>query len=91
MDDSFPHSCHLRPDFVATDDEGHLAAPGVDEAGPAGVQGDVVTVLAAEAHGRVLERRLSCVLQDWKMRQWGKTHVICVLDFFFSSHRKNLQ
>lgn len=66
---SFQHSCHLRPDFVAADDEGHLAAPGVDEAGPAGVQGDVVAILAAEAHGRVLEWRLSCILQDWKMRQ----------------------
>lgn len=54
---------------MAPDDEGDLAAPGVDEAGPAGVQGDVVAILAAETHGRVFERRLSCVLQDWVMRQ----------------------
>lgn len=64
-EDSFQHSRHLRSDFVASDDEGHFAAPGVDEAGPAGVQGDVVAILAAEAHGRVLKRRLSSILQDW--------------------------
>lgn len=63
--DSFQYSCHLRSDFVASDDEGHFAAPGVDEAGPTGVQGDVVAILAAKAHGRVLERRLSSILQDW--------------------------
>lgn len=28
---------HLRPDFVPSNDEGHFAAPRIDEAGPAGV------------------------------------------------------
>lgn len=49
---------------MSPDDEGHLAAPGVDEAGPAGVQGDVVSVLTAQAHRRVLEWRLASVLQN---------------------------
>lgn len=49
---------------MPSDDEGHLAAPRVDEAGPAGVQGDMVPVLTAQAHWRVLKRRLACVLQN---------------------------
>lgn len=40
----------LRPDFVPSDDKGHLAAPRVDETGPAGVQGDVVSILTAKTH-----------------------------------------
>lgn len=42
--------------------EGHLAAPRVDEAGPAGVQGDVVSILAAQTHWRVLKWRLARIL-----------------------------
>lgn len=54
----------LRSDFMSPDDEGHFAAPRVDEAGPAGVQGDMVPVLTAQAHWRVLKWRLACVLQN---------------------------
>lgn len=49
---------------MPSDDESHFAAPRVDEAGPAGVQGDVVSVLTAQAHWRVLKWRLACVLQN---------------------------
>lgn len=48
---------------MPTNDEGNLAAPGVDEAGPASVQGDVVSILAAKTHRRVLKWRLSGILQ----------------------------
>ena len=58
---------HSHADFVASDDEGHLAAPGVDEAGPAGVQGDVLAVARAEADGRAVEG-LPHVLQDCSTR-----------------------
>lgn len=43
--------------------EGNLATPRVDEAGPAGVQSDVVSILTAQAHWWVLEWRLSRILQ----------------------------
>lgn len=42
---------NVRANFVPADDEGHLTAPRVDEAGPAGVQGDVVAVLTPEPDG----------------------------------------
>lgn len=57
-------SWRLRANFVPADDEGHLTAPRVDEAGPAGVQGDVVAVLTPKPDGRVFERRLARVLQN---------------------------
>lgn len=44
-------------------DEGDLAAPGVDEAGPAGVDGDVLAVSCTEADGGVVER-LTSILQN---------------------------
>lgn len=56
----------LRANFVPADDEGHLSAPRVDEAGPAGVQGDVVAVLTAEPDGWVFKRWLTRVLQNWR-------------------------
>lgn len=59
-------SRRLRANFVPSDDEGHLTAPGVDEAGPAGVQGDVVTVLTPEPDGWVFKRWLTRVLQNWR-------------------------
>lgn len=49
---------------MPSDDEGHFAAPRVDKAGPAGVQGDMVSVLTAQAHWGVLKWRLACVLQN---------------------------
>lgn len=42
---------NVRANFVPADNEGHLTAPRVDEAGPAGVQGDVVAVLTPETDG----------------------------------------
>lgn len=48
---------------MSSNDEGHFAAPRVDEAGPAGVQRDMVSVLTAQAHWRVLKWRLACVFQ----------------------------
>lgn len=50
---------------MPSDDEGHLAAPRVNEAGPAGVQGDVVSVLTTQTDWRMLERRLSRILQHY--------------------------
>lgn len=54
---------------MPTNDEGNLAAPGVDEAGPAGVQGDVVSILAAKTHRRMLEWRLSGILQYYTWQE----------------------
>lgn len=45
-----------HPDSVSPDDEGDFPAPRVDEAGPAGVQGDVLAVPGTEANGRIVER-----------------------------------
>ncbi len=44
-------SRRLHANFVPADDEGHLTAPRVDEAGPAGVQGNVVAILTPKADG----------------------------------------
>lgn len=54
---------HSHADFVAADDEGHLAAPGVDKARPAGVQGDVLPVAGADADRGVV-KGLTGMLQD---------------------------
>lgn len=55
----------LRPDFMSSNDEGHFAAPRVDETRPAGVQCDVISILAAQTHRRVFKRRLTCILQHY--------------------------
>lgn len=46
----------LRSDFVASHDEGHLAAPGVDEGGPAGVDGHIFATAGAHPQRRILKR-----------------------------------
>ena len=55
---------HSHADFVPPDNEGDLAAPGVDEAGPAGVDDYVLSVPRAEPDGGVVER-LASVLKDY--------------------------
>lgn len=47
---------HSHPDFVPPNDEGDFPAPWVDEAGPAGIQRDVLAVPGAKPNGRVVER-----------------------------------
>ena len=47
---------HSHPDSVSPDDEGDLPAPRVDEAGPAGVQRDVLPVPGTEPDGGIVER-----------------------------------
>lgn len=54
---------HSHPDFVPPNDERYLPAPGVDEAGPAGIQRDVLPVAGAESNGGIVER-LSAGLED---------------------------
>lgn len=54
---------HLRAYFVAAQHKGHLAAPGVYEASPAGVHGDVLPVPGAEADRGVV-KGLASQLQD---------------------------
>lgn len=41
---------YLHAHFVPANDEGHLAAPGIDKAGPAGVDCDVLTVSCTETY-----------------------------------------
>lgn len=53
---------YSHANFVSADDEGNFAAPGIDKAGPAGVDGDVLSVTSTEAD-RVL-KRLASILQD---------------------------
>ena len=56
------------------DDEGDFAAPGVNEAGPAGVQDDVLPVPRTEPDGRVVEG-LAGELQDYeRTRRPGDEH-----------------
>lgn len=55
----------LRSDFVATYDERHLPAPGVDEGRPAGVDGQIFPTAGAHPQRSVV-KRLSCKLKDWK-------------------------
>lgn len=59
---------HSHAHFVPADDKGDLAAPGIDEAGPAGVDGDVLAVPRTEADGRMVER-LTGVLQNYGGRR----------------------
>lgn len=47
---------------MSTNDEGDLPAPGVDKAGPAGIQNDILSVLSAESDGRVFKRRVAGIL-----------------------------
>lgn len=60
---------HSHANFVSADDEGNFAAPGIDKAGPAGVDGDVLSVTSTEAD-RVI-KRLASILQDW----WDKKKI----------------
>lgn len=54
----------LRADFVPANDEHHLPGPRIHEAGPAGIQDDVVSVLSTKPDGRVFKGGLACKLQD---------------------------
>lgn len=54
---------HSHANFVSADDEGNFAAPGIDETGPAGVYGNVLSITSTEAD-RVV-KRLASILQDW--------------------------
>lgn len=65
--------CCLRPDFMPPDDEGHLATPRIYETGPAGVQGNVVSILTAQTHWGMLEWRLARVLQHYARHRERKT------------------
>lgn len=56
------HPAHSHANFVSADDEGHFAAPGIDEARPAGVYSDVLSITSTEAD-RVI-KRLASILQD---------------------------
>lgn len=49
------HWAHSHPDSVSADDEGDLSAPRIDEAGPAGVQSDVLAIPGTEPNGRIVE------------------------------------
>ena len=55
--------CHLRAHFVAAQYKGHFAAPGVHEASPAGVHGDILPITGTEADRGVV-KGLASQLQD---------------------------
>ena len=57
------HWVYSRADFVPANDKGDLATPGVDEAGPAGINGDVLAVSRTETDRGVIEWRTS-ILQN---------------------------
>lgn len=62
------HWVYSHSDFVPAYDKGHLATPGVDKAGPAAVDGDVLAVSRTETDRGVIER-LTCILQNcWQWR-----------------------
>lgn len=52
---------YLRSDFVASNNEGHFPAPGVNEGGPRGINGQILSVTCAHPQGRVF-KRLPCKL-----------------------------
>lgn len=54
---------HLRAYFVAAQHKGYLAAPGVHEAGPAGVHGDILPITGTEPDRGVV-KGLTSQLQD---------------------------
>lgn len=53
---------------MPADDKGDFATPRVDEAGPAAVNGDVLTVSGKETDGGVIEG-LARVLQNWRREE----------------------
>lgn len=60
---------YSHADFVSANDEGDLATPGVDEAGPAAVDRDVFTISGTEPDRGVIEW-LTCVLHNcWQWRE----------------------
>lgn len=59
---------HLRAHFMAAQHESHLATPGVYEAGPAGVHGDIFPIPSTEANRRVV-KGLACQLQNCGSRK----------------------
>ena len=66
---------YSHADFVSSNDEGHFAAPGVDEAGPAGVYGDILSIPRTEPDGRVV-KWLTSILKDYgrKKKKMGKSN-----------------
>jgi len=50
---------------MVTDDERNLPAPWVHEAGPIGVQYDVIPILTTKSNGQVFKGRMACILQDY--------------------------
>lgn len=59
---------------MPANDKGDFAAPGVDEAGPASVEGDVLAIFCTEADRGVIERLTSILQNCWQQR------VECVRD-----------
>lgn len=55
---------HSHADCVPPDDERDLTAPGVDKAGPAGVDDGVLSIPRAEPDGGVV-KRLASILKDY--------------------------
>lgn len=61
---------HLRAHFVSANNERDLAAPRIDETGPAGVNGDVLAISRTEADGGMV-KGLTSILQNLN-RKWGE-------------------
>lgn len=57
------HWVYSHTNFVPANDKGDLATPGVNKAGPAGVDGDIFTVSCTETDRGVV-KRLTSILQD---------------------------
>lgn len=61
--EGFEETGDSRAHPVPARDEGHLPAPGVHEAAPAGILGVVVAAVCAEVNGAVLEGGVARVPQ----------------------------
>lgn len=63
------YNCDLHAHFVPANDKGDLATPWVYKAGPAAVNGDVLTVSCKETDGGVI-KWLACILQNcWRVER----------------------
>lgn len=60
------HWVYSHAHFVPANDKGDLATPGVDKAGPAGVDGDVLAVSCTKTDRGVIEWLTGILQNCWK-------------------------
>lgn len=59
---------YSRADFVSADNKGDFAAPGINKTGPAGVNGDILSVSCTETYRRMIEWLTSVLQNCWQQK-----------------------